>query len=413
MRLFLQIAFLLIVILLSAKLGGYISIQLGQPAVLGDLIAGVLLGPTVLNLFQLPFEKGAAETIANFGELGVLLLMFLAGLEVHFHELKKNMSVAGLAGLLGVLFPVLFGYVAGSLFGFAPSASLFLGLTLGATSVSISAQTLIELKSLRSRVGISLLGAAVFDDILVILFLSVFLGLHGGGGSSGEIFLVIAKMALFLILSTAFGLWALPWVMRRASGLPVSQGALTVSLAILLAYGLAAEVLGGMAAITGAFLAGLMLARAPEKERIEAGVNALAYGMFVPIFFVNIGLFTDLRNFQMDSLLLTAAITAAAVAGKWLGSGWGARLGGLSWREAVQLGAGMISRGEVGLIVASLGLADGLITTEGFSAVIVMILVTTLITPPILRALFARGNSPSNAPHQQKRPIYNDLEDSQ
>jgi Kef-type K+ transport system membrane component KefB len=124
LSLFLQIAFLLIVILLSAKLGGYISIQLGQPAVLGDLIAGVLLGPTVLNLFQLPFEEGAAETIANFGELGVLLLMFLAGLEVHFHELKKNMSVAGLAGLLGVLFPVLFGYVAGSLFGFAPSASL-------------------------------------------------------------------------------------------------------------------------------------------------------------------------------------------------------------------------------------------------------------------------------------------------
>jgi Kef-type K+ transport system membrane component KefB len=237
--------------------------------------------------------------------------------------------------------------------------------------------------------------------------------LHGGGGSSGEIFLVIAKMALFLILSTAFGLWALPWVMRRASGLPVSQGLLTVSLAILLAYGIAAEVLGGMAAITGAFLAGLMLARTPEKERIEAGVNALAYGMFVPIFFVNIGLFTDLRHFQTDSLLLTAAITAAAVAGKWLGSGWGARLGGLSWREAVQLGAGMISRGEVGLIVASLGLADGLMTTEGFSAVIVMILVTTLITPPILRALFARGNFPSNAPRPQKSPLYNDLEDSQ
>jgi Kef-type K+ transport system membrane component KefB len=145
-----------------------------------------------------------------------------------------------------------------------------------------------------------------------------------------------------------------------------------------------------MAAITGAFLAGLMLSRTPEKERIEAGAHALAYGLFVPVFFVNIGLSINLREFQMESLLLTIVIIIGAVAGKWLGSGWGAKLGGLTTTEATQLGAGMISRGEVGLIVASVGMQNELMNDMEFSAIVVMILVTTLITPPILRGLFMR-----------------------
>jgi len=391
MSLFLQFAFLLAVILLSAKIAGYISIRFGQPSVLGELLVGILLGPSVFNLFHLPFiEHEMAESIAYLGELGVLLLMFLAGLELHFSELRQNMRVAALAGFLGVVFPVLLGYGTGLLFGFDQPAAIFLGLTLGATSVSISAQTLIELKSLRSRVGLSLLGAAVFDDILVILFLSVFLGLNSGSGSVSEVALIIVKMALFLGLSAAFGLRALPKIISRASKLPISQSLLAVSLVIMLVYGIAAEILGGMAAITGAFVAGLMLARAPEKDRIETGVSALAYGMFVPVFFVNIGLSIDLRQFQMDALFLTAVIILVAVAGKWIGAGWGASLGGLTRMESAQLGAGMISRGEVGLIVASVGMQDGLMTANVFSAVIVMVLATTLITPPILRVLFAR-----------------------
>ncbi len=402
MSLFLQLAFLLSIILLSAKMAGYISIRLGQPSVLGELLVGILLGPSLINLLNLPFiEHELAETVAKLGELGVLLLMFLAGLELHLGEMRQNVRVAALAGLMGVVVPVFLGWGTGLLFGFEQSSAIFLGLTLGATSVSISAQTLIELKVLRSRVGLSLLGAAVFDDILIILLLSVFLALQGGAGSTGDVLLILVRMILFLVASVLFGLWALPWIIRRVSHLPISQGLLTMSLVIMLAYGIASEAFGGMAAITGAFLAGLMLSRTPEKERIEAGAHALAYGLFVPVFFVNIGLSINLREFQVEALLLTLVITIGAVAGKWFGSGWGAKLGGLSTTESVQLGAGMISRGEVGLIVASVGMQNGLMNDMEFSAIVVMILATTLITPPILRGLFMRekGKQPAHAVH--------------
>lgn len=391
MSLFLQFAFLLSIILLSAKIAGYISIRIGQPSVLGELLVGIILGPSIINLLNLPFiEHGLTETVAELGEMGVLLLMFLAGLELHLGEMRQNLRVSALAGFMGVVFPVFFGWITGRFFNLDNASALFLGLTLGATSVSISAQTLIELKALRSRVGLSLLGAAVFDDILIILFLSVFLGLQSGAGSPYEILIIILQMIFFLVISIMFGLWVLPWLIRRIAVLPISQGILTFSLVIMLAYGIAAEALGGMAAITGAFVAGLMLSRTPEKERIQAGTHALAYGLFVPIFFVNIGLSIDLHKFQIGSLLLTVVVILIAVAGKWFGSGWGAKLGGLSTAESVQLGAGMISRGEVGLIVASVGMQENLITGVEFSAIVVMILVTTLITPPILRGLFIR-----------------------
>ncbi|MBK9779668.1 MAG: cation:proton antiporter [Anaerolineales bacterium] len=401
MTLFLQLAFLLSVILLSAKMAGYLSIRLGQPSVLGELLVGILLGPSIINILNLPFiEHELTETIAKLGELGVLLLMFLAGLELHLGEMRQNVRVAALAGLMGVVGPVLLGWGTGLLFNFEQPAAIFLGLTLGATSVSISAQTLIEMKVLRSRVGLSLLGAAVFDDILIILLLSVFLALQGDAGSAADVFLIILRMVLFLVASALFGIWALPWIIRRVAHLPISQGLLTISLVIILAYGIASEAFGGMAAITGAFLAGLMLARTPEKERIEAGVHALAYGLFVPVFFVNIGLSINLRDFHADAFLMTLTIILVAIAGKWLGSGWGAKLGGLTTTEATQLGAGMISRGEVGLIVASVGMRQGLVIDAEFSAIVVMIVVTTLITPPLLRGLFAR-ETPKHKPASQ------------
>jgi Kef-type K+ transport system membrane component KefB len=391
MTTFLQLAFLLSVILLSAKLAGFLSTRLGQPSVLGELLVGIFLGPSLVNVLHLPFiDHSLAEMIADLGELGVLLLMFIAGLELHFDELRRNTRVAAYAGFLGVFLPVILGWGTGRLFGFHNDAAIFLGLTLGATSVSISAQTLLELKALRSRVGLSLLGAAVFDDILVILFLSLFLALQGGSGNLLGVVWIVIRMIAFLALSAAFGLWALPWLMRRVAELPISQGVLTLALVVMLAYGLAAELLGGMAAITGSFLAGLMMARSREKENVEHGIHALAYGLFVPIFFINIGLSVNIRELQIGMLLFTIVVTVVAIAGKWLGAGAGARLGGLNNREAIQLGAGMISRGEVGLIVASVGIQQGLVITEEFSAIVVMVLISTLVTPPILRTLFAQ-----------------------
>src|SRR3989304_3699518 len=262
MTTFLQLALLLSIILLSAKLAGYLSIRLGQPSVLGELLVGILLGPSVIDVLNLPFiDHALADTIAELGELGVLLLMFIAGLELHLNELTRNTRVAAYGGFLGVLMPTVLGWGAGRLYGMNNATAIFLGLTLGATSVSISAQTLMELKVLRSRVGLSLLGAAVFDDILVILSLSIFLAIEAGTGSIGGVLWILMRMIAFLALSVAFGLWVLPWLMRRIAHLPISQGVLTLALVVMLAYGLAAELLGGMAAITGAFIAGLMMAR--------------------------------------------------------------------------------------------------------------------------------------------------------
>src|SRR5919108_268144 len=326
---FLQLAFLLSIILLSAKLAGYLSVRLGQPSVLGELLVGILLGPSVIDVLHLPFiDPALAHTIAELGELGVLLLMFIAGLELHLDELTRNTRVAAWGGFLGVLVPTVLGWGTGRLFGMDNPVSIFLGLTLGATSVSISAQTLMELKVLRSRVGLSLLGAAVFDDILVILSLSIFLAIEAGTGSIGGGGWILARMIVFMALSVAFGLWVLPWLMRRVAHLPISQGVLTLALVVMLSYGVAAELLGGMAAITGAFVAGLMMARSGERERVEHGVHALAYGLFVPIFFINIGLSVNARTLQTEMLVFALVITITAILGKWLGAGLGAKLGG-------------------------------------------------------------------------------------
>lgn len=386
---FLQLVFVLIVILIAAKGSGYLAIKLGQPSVLGEIIVGILLGPSLLNILHLPFITNAhiGDTIYEIGELGVLLLMFLAGLELHLSEMTKNTKVAAYSGILGVLIPVLLGYLAGEVYGMNFDNAMFLGLTLGATSVSISAQTLMELKVLRSRVGLGLLGAAVFDDILVILLLSSYLAL-AGGGSAAQILIVIVKMIGFLGLSAAFGYYVLPRLSVVVSRQPISQSVLTFSIIIMLIYGLAAELLGGMAAITGTFIAGLMFGRTREKPQMESGLRALSYAFFVPIFFVNIGLMINLRELTLAALWILLGISLFAIIGKVLGAGGGARLGKFSWLESLQLGIGMVSRGEVGLIVATIGLSGGHLTGEVFSAVIGMILITTLVTPPLLRWAF-------------------------
>jgi Kef-type K+ transport system membrane component KefB len=393
---FLQFVVAIVIIIAAAKVGGYISIKLGFPSVLGVLAVGVILGPSVLDMLQwAPFtDKHLGESIAHIAEFGVLLLMFIAGLELHLSDLAKYRKVSAFAGILGVLLPLGMGYSVARAFSFDVQSALFTGLILAATSVSISAQTLMEMKVLRSRVGIGLLGAAVFDDILVVLGLSIFVALaFGSAGGWLSIVWIALRMLLYMGIAAAVGTAFLPRLSRIADNLPISQGLMAFVLIVTLFYAWSAEVLGGMAAITGAFLAGLLFARSPVKERIEAGASTLAYSIFVPVFFVSIGLAANARLLTSESLWLLLAMICVAVISKVLGSGLGARLAGFANREALQLGAGMTSRGEVGLIVANVGILEGLISPDIFSVIVGVVIVTTLLTPAMLRSLFAKSKA--------------------
>ena len=399
---FLNFILALVVIIVAAKASGYLSTRLRQPSVLGELLAGLILGPTVLDMFHVwpVFSQDAhlPETITLLGEMGVLLLMMLAGLELHLPELIKSGKVSALAGTLGVLVPLGMGWGTAVLFNASNSGAIFIGLALAATSVSISAQTLLELGVLRSRVGLALLGAAVFDDILVILALSISLLLVGGGdGGTAVIIITILKMLGYLVGASVIGFWFIPRLVNWVDNLPISQGMVAAVLVICLLYAWAAEALGGMASITGAFLVGLFLAQVSFKERIETAVATLAYGFFVPIFFVNIGLEVNLRAISGNAWWFALILTVIAVISKIIGSGFGARLSGFSQRESFQLGVGMVSRGEVGLIVASFALIEGLISSENFSIVVFMVIIATLLTPPMLRAVFAADKPAKSA----------------
>lgn len=390
---FLQFVIALVIIITAAKIGGYISLKLGQPSVLGELAVGLILGPSVLDMLHwAPFtDKHLGDGIAHIAELGVLLLMFIAGLELHLSDLLKTGKVSALAGTLGVLLPLGMGYGLARAFSFDVQSALFTGLILAATSVSISAQTLMEMKVLRSRVGIGLLGAAVFDDILVVLGLSAFVAFAIGSGGFWSIAWIALRMVLFMGIAIAVGMALLPKLSQKVDDLPISQGLIAFIVVTALFYAWASEVLGGMAAITGAFLGGLVFSRSPLKERIETGISSLSYSLFVPVFFVNVGLAANARDLTGERLWLLLAAIVVAVISKVLGAGLGARLAGFTNLESLQLGAGMTSRGEVGLIVASVGIAEGIISPDIFSVIVAVVIVTTLLTPAMLRGLFAKN----------------------
>ena len=387
---------LIALIIFAAKAGGLASTKLGQPAVLGELIVGLILGPTVLDLLHwVPFAAGHYdEVITMLAEVGVILLMFIAGLEVNLDDMRRAGKVATWAGVLGVVAPWLMGAALALLFAYPTQNSLFIGIILTATSVSISAQTLIELKVIRSREGLALLSAAVIDDVLVILVLSLFLALASStAGGIADAFAVVARMMGFLLVASVLGLLFLRPLTRWIERLPISAGVLAFTVVTTLVFAWSAEALGGVAAITGAFLAGLFFARTHLRENIEEGIHALTYGFFVPIFFVSIGLKANGRTVGWEGLAFVVSLCVVAIVSKVAGCGLGARIGGFAWKESLRTGIGMVSRGEVGLIVASVGLAEGLITETVFSATVIMVLVTTLVTPPLLRQAFKQAEA--------------------
>src|SRR6266850_3370283 len=345
----LQILLLLSLITLASKGAGALSIRLRQPAVFGEILAGLLLGPSLLNILGWKvFAQNArggvpradpAGAVQVLAEIGVVLLMFVAGMETDLQEMRRVGKTAFWAAFGGVVLPLVGGALAAHLFGYGWSEGLFMGAVLTATSVSISAQTLMELKSLRSREGSTILGAAVIDDVMGIIVLSLVGAFVGGGhaapvaappggpaaggpggttvGSLAGVVWVCVRMTLFFLLSWFLGRRHLERLAAAASSLGVSEPLMALVVVVTFLYAFAAEYLGGVAAITGSYMAGVLFAQTSFKERVDRGIHPLAYSFFVPVFFINIGLRADVRQVTrlagMTAFILVVAVLAKVV----------------------------------------------------------------------------------------------------
>jgi Kef-type K+ transport system membrane component KefB len=383
-----------------AKAMGYVTYRLNQPAVLGELLAGVIIGPTLLNLLGnhaiFPAGESVTHTLIEIAELGVLLLIFMAGLEVDPKNLLQVGKPAILAGVIGVIIPLVVITPVITLFGYSLEKAIFLGILFASMSTSITAQVMLELGVLQRREGLTLLGAALVDDAVVILLLSLFLAINPGGvavgaDTSASIAVVLLRIVGFLVVASLASWFLLPKLVNWVDNLPISQGALMVALVSALLLSASAEIFGGIAAITGAFIAGVCIRRARHHvvERIERGLHNICYALVVPLFFVSIGLQANLRLLTADLLPLALVVLALAIATKVLGAGGATRLAGFDNTSALRVGLGMISRGEVGLIIASIGVSYQILNAESFTVVVFVVLVTTIITPPLVRWSFA------------------------
>ncbi|MEK3682318.1 cation:proton antiporter [Paenibacillus sp. FSL R10-2736] len=378
----------LLLILLFTKLAGELSVRLGQPAVLGKLIVGILLGPAVLGWVQ------DGEFIHYMSEIGVLLLMFIAGLETDLDQLRKNWKSAFAVAVGGIILPFAGGFAIGEWFGFAYHNALFLGVIMSATSVSISVQVLKEMNRLNTPEGSTILGAAVVDDILVVVLLAVLMSFFGTGDDI-SISLLIGKKLLFFAVAVLAGWLVVPRVMRWLAPLRVTEATITAALVILFGYAYFAEMMG-MAGIIGAFAAGIAIAQTSFKHVVESKVEPIAYSLFVPVFFVSIGLSVSFEGLA-SQLGFMVVLSLVAILAKLLGGGIGARLTGFNTRSSLVIGTGMISRGEVALIIAATGLESGLLLPQYFTGVIIAVIITTLVTPPLLKSMF-REEAVRNSP---------------
>jgi len=368
----------LALILLATKIAGDVSVKLGQPAVFGKLLVGILLGPSVLGLIE------NTELLKELSEIGVILLMFLAGLETDLDEFKKSGKPAFLVGVGGIVFPFIGGYAVGVLFGYDTVTSVFMGLLFTATSVSISVQTLRELGRLRSPEGMAILGAAVVDDILVILLLAIVMTLTGA--EEVNIGLLLLKKAVFFAGALLVAWKVVPPVMRWLSRLRVTESLASGALIICFFYAYAADAFG-IAPIIGAFIAGAAIGATTFERQVLEKVEPISYAFFVPVFFTSIGVAAELKGLG-DNVGLAVILSLVALLTKLIGAYLGARASGFSHRPSLAVGVGMISRGEVALIIASIGLSEKLLPPSLFTVALLVILVTTLATPPLLKWVY-------------------------
>jgi Kef-type K+ transport system membrane component KefB len=383
------------VVLIVAKLAGELAGRWDQPPVLGQLLGGLVLG-VCLSFVDSPSLQAAGTELGGLANLGVILLMFLAGLETDWDQLRATGRAAFVAASLGVMVPLVAGYALSLAFGLPPIEALFVGVILTATSVSITAQTLMEMGSLQTVEGATVLGAAVIDDVIGLVVFSLVVALTGNGAEQTNLGLLAGYLVVFFVLSATVAPWLIARVLRSAERMRGTEALLAIAVAIALLYGVAAQQ-AGLAAITGAYVAGLLINRHNGYPEITERTKVLAYGLFVPIFLVKTGMDAHLEALG-PVLVFVLATTAMAVVTKIVGCGLGARACGLSFNQSLVVGVGMISRGEVALVVATLALSAGAISQAVFGATVIVVVATTLVTPPLLKLALRRGQRPDGSP---------------
>ncbi len=365
-------------LLIAAKVAGWVCHRLHVPAVLGQLLIGVMVGPSLLGWVQID------TTLNAFANLGVILLMFIAGIETDMQQMRKVGGTAFVSALAGVVVPFVVGTAFALALHYSLPISLFLGTLLTATSVSISAETLKDLKQLTSKEGTTILGAAVIDDVLGLVVLSIILAFTLGQNPTWA----IVKMVLYFPLAYLVGHYGFPLLSRWLPKLLALEARIGLVFALVLLYAWSAEELGSVAAITGAYMAGILVSRTEMREWVHDGLSKLGYSFFVPLFFVYAGIEANFRVMLNVPPLLLVGFVVIAVATKVVGCGGGALSCRFKPLEALKVGVGMISRGEVALITATIGLQAKLIDASLFSIVILISLITTLVTPLLLKLVY-------------------------
>lgn len=384
----------LALILLSTKLLGLITQRFQMPQVVGALLAGLILGPAGFNILT------ETDFLSRLSELGVIVLMFSAGMGTDIQELKRSGRAGFLVALLGVLVPLVMGtalaWGAGRL-GIIDSGSfledVFVGTVLTATSVSITVETLKEMGKLDTRVGNTILAAALIDDVLGLIALTIVSSVAGGQESLA---LVLVKIVLFFLFALAMGWGAnrlFCWMLEKQHGWASHRNSvLAFVLCLLMAY--CAEEFFGVADITGAYAAGLVVACTPKGTYIQSKFNPLGYLLLTPVFFAGIGINVQLTAMSGGLVLFSVLLLVVSVISKMAGCGLGARLCQFSGRESLQVGVGMVCRGEVALIVANRGLAMGVLSQSLMTPVIITVVGGTILTPILLKLAF-RGQPES------------------
>jgi Kef-type K+ transport system membrane component KefB len=391
---FIHIIISLSILLFSAKIFAEIFQRIKQPVVLGELLAGIIVGPYALG--GLPLFDGQPlvvldETVKHIGELAAIIILFIAGLEITPREFLRGGAASFTIGALGVIVPFAVGFIILTLYGLNSFEVLLIATALTATSIAISIQVLTELGKMQSKEARLILGAAIVDDILAIAILSVVVTMVQSGDTSPQIanvaFLILKILGLFAVLLIG-AIVIIPRILHREK-LWRSRGSIEgITTAIFFGIaGIAAYV--GLSPIVGAFAAGMAVASTKLIKQVEEYAQKLQF-IFAPLFFAIIGAQVDLRGINFDVLIIAGIIISIAIVSKLLGCGLPSILFLKDKAKSMRVGIGMVSRGEVGLIVAGVGVTSGALSSDIYTAIIVMVAITTIITPIWLKKSYKK-----------------------